>query len=73
MESVATDDSHRNDRWKSPQGVAHFVTHMVAVAQLAERQVVVLDVAGSNPVGHPNARSWAARPRRLHCGRQSRL
>ena len=25
----------------------------VAVAQLAERQVVVLDVAGSSPVGHP--------------------
>ena len=27
--------------------------HTVAVAQLAERQVVVLDVAGSSPVGHP--------------------
>src|SRR4029077_7725713 len=26
---------------------------MVGVAQLAERQVVVLDVAGSNPVAHP--------------------
>src|SRR5690625_6603085 len=26
---------------------------MVAVAQLAERRVVVADVAGSNPVGHP--------------------
>ena len=25
----------------------------VAVAQLVERQVVVLDVAGSSPVGHP--------------------
>ena len=29
---------------------------MVAVAQLAERRVVVADVAGSNPVGHPNER-----------------
>ena len=28
---------------------------MVAVVQLVERQVVVLDVAGSSPVGHPNA------------------
>lgn len=28
---------------------------MVDVAQLAERQVVVLDVAGSSPVAHPNA------------------
>jgi hypothetical protein len=27
---------------------------MVGVAQLAERQVVVLDVAGSNPVAHPS-------------------
>ena len=26
---------------------------LVAVAQLVERQVVVLDVAGSSPVGHP--------------------
>jgi hypothetical protein len=26
----------------------------VAVAQLVERQVVVLDVAGSSPVGHPS-------------------
>ena len=25
----------------------------VAIAQLVERQVVVLDVAGSSPVGHP--------------------
>ena len=46
---------------------------MVAVAQLAERQVVVLNVAGSIPVGHPNARSWAALRRHLHCGRQMRL
>ena len=27
---------------------------MVDVAQLAERQVVVLDVVGSNPTIHPN-------------------
>jgi hypothetical protein len=26
---------------------------MVGVAQLAERQVVVLDVVGSNPIAHP--------------------
>lgn len=26
---------------------------MVAIAQLVERQIVVLDVAGSNPVSHP--------------------
>ena len=26
---------------------------MVAVVQLVERQFVVLDVAGSSPVGHP--------------------
>src|SRR5262245_52295153 len=29
------------------------VRRTVAVAQLVERQVVVLDVAGSSPVGHP--------------------
>lgn len=29
---------------------------MVAIAQLVERQVVVLDVAGSSPVGHPSPR-----------------
>jgi hypothetical protein len=27
---------------------------MVVVAQLVERRVVVPDVAGSSPVGHPN-------------------
>ncbi len=27
---------------------------MVSVAQLVERQTVDLDVAGSNPVAHPN-------------------
>ena len=26
---------------------------VVAIAQLVERQIVVLDVAGSNPVSHP--------------------
>ena len=55
MESVATDCADRNDRWKSLQGVTHFVTRTVAVAQLVERQVVVLDVAGSNPVDRPEA------------------
>lgn len=29
------------------------MTLLVAVAQLAERRVVVAVVAGSNPVGHP--------------------
>jgi hypothetical protein len=28
---------------------------VVAVAQLAERQVVILDVAGSSPVGYPSS------------------
>ena len=28
---------------------------MVAIAQLVERQIVVLDVAGSSPVSHPSA------------------
>ena len=27
---------------------------MVAIAQLVERQIVVLDVAGSSPVSHPS-------------------
>ena len=30
---------------------------MVAVAQVAERRVVVAEVAGSKPVGHPSQRS----------------
>ena len=30
-----------------------FLTLMVAIAQLVERQIVVLDVAGSSPVSHP--------------------
>ena len=29
---------------------------MVAIAQLVERQIVVLDVAGSSPVSHPSNR-----------------
>lgn len=31
-----------------------FVDFMVAVAQVVERQVVVLDVGGSSPLGHPS-------------------
>ena len=60
-------------RWISGTDVAHLVAHMVAVAQLVERQVVVLNVAGSIPVGHPSARSWGPGDRPLHCERQSRL
>jgi hypothetical protein len=30
---------------------------MVGVAQLAERQVVVLDVVGSSPIVHPKIRA----------------
>ena len=37
---------------------------MVSVAQLVERQTVALDVAGSNPVAHPNLYFLSpARPR----------
>ena len=36
--------------------------NMVAVAQLVEHQFVVLRVAGSSPVGHPNEASFAADP-----------
>ena len=36
----------------------------MAIAQLVERQIVVLDVAGSSPVSHP-PKSLA----RNHCGR----
>jgi hypothetical protein len=39
---------------------------MVGVAQLAERQVVVLDVVGSSPIVHPNALSQVVRPGRVH-------
>ena len=35
---------------------ARAAKRLVAVAQLVERQVVVLDVAGSNPVGHPESK-----------------
>jgi hypothetical protein len=31
---------------------------MVGVAQLVERQVVVLDVAGSSPVAHPKVSAF---------------
>lgn len=34
--------------------MAHWVSYMVTVVQLVERQFVVLNVAGSSPVGHPN-------------------
>ena len=30
---------------------------VVAVAQLAERQIVALEVVGSRPIGHPNRRA----------------
>ena len=35
---------------------------MVGVAQLAERQVVVLDAGGSSPLAHPMGRETAERP-----------
>ena len=35
---------------------------MVAIAQLVERQIVVLDVAGSSPVSHPLKRALSANP-----------
>lgn len=38
---------------------------MVGIAQLAERQVVVLDVAGSSPVTHPKPRSGTQQPELL--------
>ena len=31
---------------------------MVPVAQLAERQIVALEVVGSNPIGHPTIHSY---------------
>lgn len=34
---------------------------MVAIAQLVERQIVVLDVAGSSPVSHPSIRKRGSR------------
>ena len=35
--------------------LANLFLVVVAVAQLAERQVVILDVAGSSPVGYPSS------------------
>jgi hypothetical protein len=44
---------------------------MVGVAQLVERQVVVLDAAGSSPVTHPSVLA-GQRPRlRIERGRSS--
>ena len=44
--------------------------HMVAVAQLVEHQIVVLGVAGSSPVSHPEG----LRPvNRLDCGGAAKL
>lgn len=36
-----------------PGGTTSLARFLVAVAQLVERQLVELNVAGSNPVGHP--------------------
>ena len=33
-------------------------TAMVAVVQLVEHQIVILDVAGSRPVSHPTRVRW---------------
>jgi valyl-tRNA synthetase len=41
---------------------------VVAVAQLAEHPVVVREVAGSNPVGHPTERSSMGWPYRTSAG-----
>ena len=46
--------------------MAHWATYMVAVVQLVERQFVVLDVAGSSPVGHPNEQ-YGGTSVPLHC------
>src|SRR5207342_912190 len=43
----------------------------VAVAQLVERQVVVLDVAGSSPVGHPFWEMMKDEGRRMKIGSES--
>ena len=37
-------------------------TYLVAVAQLAERRVVVADVAGSSPVTHPKEKGPGLTP-----------
>ncbi len=48
---------------------------MVAVVQLVEHQVVILDVAGSSPVSHPEAENAAylSRRRSLVTGRGQML
>src|SRR3954447_18954399 len=49
-----------SSRFDSPDRPAQNASTTVAVAQLVERQVVVLDVAGSSPVGHPlSSRQYA--------------
>lgn len=40
--------------------------HMVIVAQLAERWLVVPDVAGSNPVVHPKGEMYVVEQEVLH-------
>ena len=47
------------------------VVPVVAVAQLVEHQIVVLGVAGSSPVSHPE-RLTAGGCRQIICGRVSR-
>ena len=42
--------------WALATVASMLAPYLVAVAQLAERRVVVADVAGSNPVGHPKAK-----------------
>ena len=44
--------------------------HMVGIAQLVERRVVVADVAGSSPVTHPRSQQSAGQPSMpvLSCG-----
>ena len=54
-----------NGAWKLDGDVAHWATYMVAVVQLVERQFVVLDVAGSSPVGHPNGTARFGGPFRV--------
>ena len=40
---------------------------LVVVAQLAERQVVVLEVGGSSPLGHPRSGADVQRRLRTYC------
>ena len=42
---------------------------MVAIAQLVERRLVVPDVAGSSPVGHP----WNKKVRMMRCRMQNEV